>query len=146
VEQLNKGNSSVHIDGDLDYTLRAFPNHHKALVSLVRYYLQGERDYSVPPPECYLQRALKFRPQDGVVWMVYGVYLHRLGRYQTALDYYKKAVELMPQSSEAHYDLGLLYIDLKQYDQAIEHAHKAYALGFPLPGLRNQLKKAGRWP
>lgn len=38
VEHLVRGKSGA-IYGDLDYTLRAFPNHHRALWSMVRYYL-----------------------------------------------------------------------------------------------------------
>ena len=42
-------------------------------------------------------------------------------------------------------DLGLAYADLKQYDKALESAHRAYGAGFPLPGLKNKLKRAGKW-
>jgi hypothetical protein len=33
----------------------------------------------------------------------------------------------------------------KDYDLAKTHAKKAYELGFPLPGLKNQLIKVGKW-
>ena len=41
--------------------------------------------------------------------------------------------------------MGLLYTDLKRYDDALRHAHRAYALGFPLPGLQRKLARAGKW-
>ena len=47
------------------------------------------------------------------------------------------------QSAELENALGLAYCDKKQYEQAREHARKAYALGYPLPGLRDKLAKAG---
>jgi hypothetical protein len=33
----------------------------------------------------------------------------------------------------------------KNYEQAKIYAKKAYELGFPLPGLKNQLIQAGKW-
>ena len=32
-----------------------------------------------------------------------------------------------------------------QYDKALASAHRAYGAGFPLPGLKNKLKRAGKW-
>jgi hypothetical protein len=54
-------------------------------------------------------------------------------------------VELMPDSAEAHYNLGLLYVRSGEYAEARTHAGRAYALGYPLPGLRDQLDRAGQW-
>jgi len=41
--------------------------------------------------------------------------------------------------------MGLIYFDLKDYDKALSFAHRAYGSGFPLPGLRDKLKKVGKW-
>ena len=41
--------------------------------------------------------------------------------------------------------VAFAYADMKEYDKAIEHAKAAYALGHPLPGLRDRLKRAGKW-
>jgi hypothetical protein len=38
-----------------------------------------------------------------------------------------------------------MLLDFGEPDRALEHAHRAYALGYPLPGLRNRLKRAGAW-
>jgi tetratricopeptide (TPR) repeat protein len=46
-------------------------------------------------------------------------------------------------SAEIHYTLGLVLFDMKQYELAAEHARRAYALGYPLPGLRRKLAAAG---
>jgi hypothetical protein len=43
------------------------------------------------------------------------------------------------------YNLGLAYVEIKRYPEALEAAHKAYALGFPLPGLRDRLKSVNAW-
>ena len=78
VERLVRGESS-NLVGDLDYTLRAIPNHHRALWAMTRYYLRkagqlSDEEFqrfeltlrSEPPPECYFQRAKLFAPQDGM--------------------------------------------------------------------------------
>lgn len=48
-------------------------------------------------------------------------------------------------SAEIHYNLGLILLKLSQPQLAVEHAKKAYAGGYPLPGLRNKLQRAGVW-
>jgi tetratricopeptide (TPR) repeat protein len=46
-------------------------------------------------------------------------------------------------SAQGNYLLGLLFADLLDFEAAREHARKAYELGYPLPGLRDRLAKAG---
>lgn len=48
------------------------------------------------------------------------------------------------ESAEIHYFLGLLIADSGELDAAVDHARQAYRLGYPLPGLRNKLKRLGR--
>jgi hypothetical protein len=36
-------------------------------------------------------------------------------------------------------------VQRKNYEEARNYAKKAYELGFPLPGLKNQLIQAGKW-
>lgn len=133
--------------GDMDYTLRAFPNHHRAMYAIIRYHLTSvnQRVGRFTPPECYLQRALNFKRDDGTIWMLYGLYLHKAGRLADADKYYQQAERLMPNYAELHYNYGLLLFDLKEFDQAQQHAKKAYQLGYPLAGLREKLKRAGYW-
>lgn len=147
VETLKSGESG-YLDGDLDYTLRAFPNHHRALNAMMRYQEQPYQKLhaDIPPIECYLQRAMHFAPHDSVPFMLYGIYLHKHGRLQQALDQYRKAEKIQPNHPELLYNLGLLLIDLKQPDQAREYARKAYSAGHPLLGLKNKLKQLGYPP
>ncbi|MEW6513531.1 MAG: tetratricopeptide repeat protein [Pseudomonadota bacterium] len=147
VENLRAGKSST-IGGDIDYTLRAFPNHPRALLSIVRL---GERRKSERPPgarytvACYLERAVRFRPNDGTVRMIYGTYLAKRKKYDEALVHLKVAEEGAQDNANLHYNLGLLYFDLEKFEESLKHAHVAYRLGFSLPGLRNKLEKAGKW-
>jgi tetratricopeptide (TPR) repeat protein len=144
------GGESGYIGGDLDYTLRAIPNHHRALATIGNLslrtktiQLQGARY----PTECYFERAIRFAPDDGVARGAYGNFLFASGKTDKAISMFNAAIELEPNNPTINYNLGLLYLKVKNYDKASIYADKAYALGFPLPGLRNQLaeaRKAGK--
>jgi tetratricopeptide (TPR) repeat protein len=67
------------------------------------------------------------------------------GKTQDAVQKLEKAAELNSENGNVHYNLGLAYFTLKDYEKSLAHAQRAYALGFPLPGLRNKLEKAGKW-
>lgn len=147
VENLISG-MSASVGADLDYTLRAWPNHHRALTALAKLSLRDKT--SRPrgtkwPVECYFDRAIRMRSDDGTVRMIYGGYLSKIEKPNQAIEQLEIAVKLMPDNATAHYNLGLLYFDKKNYSKAKVHAEKAYALNFPLPGLRNRLKKVGKW-
>ena len=77
--------------------------------------------------------------------MIHGYYLNKIGKSQQALQEYQAAVQMMPESAEAHYNVALLYTDLGDFELARKHAHRAYELGFPLPGLRRKLQRKGQW-
>jgi len=146
VENLVRGVSTSSPLNDLDYTLRAFPNHHRALHAIANYHLKyGLRKHGRYTIECWFDRAMRFRPDDPIVRVVYGVFLAKKGSSDDALEQYKEALQIRESIPEAHYNIGLLYTELRQYDLAYDHAIRAYELGYPLPGLRNRLIKAGVW-
>jgi tetratricopeptide (TPR) repeat protein len=131
--------------GGLDYTLRAIPNHHRALSTVARYQLRGWKTDPFRTADCYFDRALRFTPDDGQVRVIYGAYLHRKKDLKGALAQYMTAREMLPDSVELAYNLGLLYFEMKERDKAKEEAVRAYSLGYPLPGLRDKLARAGLW-
>lgn len=139
--------STGSIGGDLDYTLRAIPNHPRALAVIGSVSIRT-RTPQLPgakyATECYFERAIRFVPDDGVVRAAYGNYLAATGKTARALDMFKAAAELAPDNPAISYNLGLLYMKSKDYDNAAKYANKAYSLGFPLPGLRNQLAQVGK--
>lgn len=152
VKNLIKGRRGT-LAGDIDYTLRAWPNHHEALQAITRYqYIHEnlpskEHKYgTVSPVECYFQRAINFSPNDEVVIILYSIYLHKRNEYQKAREYYEKGLAISPDNRSIHYNYGLLLANMKKYDEAVTHAKKAYDAGYPLDGLKNILIKAGHWP
>ncbi len=131
---------------DLEYTLRAFPNHHRALSAIAKYHVsKGAGKHGLYSIDCWFERAMTFRPDDALVRVTYAIYLLKRGRDEMALTQYQKAIEIQPDSADAQYGIGLLYTKMENYDLASAHAKRAYELGYPLPGLRNRLVKAGVW-
>jgi tetratricopeptide (TPR) repeat protein len=147
VEQLIGGVSDS-VGGDIAYTLEHFPNHHRALAAMARLALRDKNSkphgakYSV---ECYFDRALRFKPDDAKVHSLFGGYLLALNQDGPALEQLQESARLEPSNATTRYNLGLLYFKQKNYEQARACAQQAYALGFPLPGLKNKLIAMGQW-
>jgi Flp pilus assembly protein TadD len=146
VYELRRGATQASPLGDIDYTLRAFPNHHLALDAMAR--LHREKGTTRFPDgryslECWFERAMRFKPTDGMVPMIYGIHLFLTNDLTNAETYLLQAVKLMPKSSVAHYNAGLLYVRRGNFEAAAQHAREAYKLGAALPGLKDQLARAG---
>jgi len=147
VEALRAGRTGP-LGGDIDYTLRASPNHPRALIAMAN--LGRNLNTDRPPGAhytvaCYFDRAIRFAPDDPMVRLIYGTYLSRIGKPRDAIKELEVARSFDEDNANIHYNLGLLYLDLKDYPKAREHAERAYALGFTLPGLRKRLEEAGQW-
>jgi tetratricopeptide (TPR) repeat protein len=128
---------------ECDFILRIFPNHPRALLLTVKTCEQWKS------PECRLdevfERAIAINPKASATFVLNGIYLHGAKQFAKARQSYERALELDTDSMNAHYNLGLACLELKDYACANEHAQRAYALGSTLPGLRDKLQKAGQW-
>ena len=144
------------VAGNLDYTLRAIPNHARALYAMgvwqlrerdkdMQGFLSAQADGGFKSAECYFKRAIMFAPEDAQVRVAYAIFRHKQGRLDLAEEQYLEAISLVPNNPEAHYSIGLLYVDMEDFDSARKHAWRAYELGYPLPGLRNALQRRGVW-
>jgi tetratricopeptide (TPR) repeat protein len=129
--------------GDFDFMLSYFPNHPKALLNMAQ--LCGEWK----APRCNLdvtfENAIAVNPRAAGTYVVQGIWLSRVKRNKAAIDAFKAALALEPDSMNAHYNLALTYFDERDFALANEHAQRAYALGAPVMGLRQKLEKVGQW-
>ena len=147
VEQLVRGQSS-YIGDDIAYTLHAFPNHPRALMAMMNLAVKekaakarGAR-YSV---ECYFDRAIRFRPKDPIVRMIYANFLSRNGKKNDAVKQLEFAQEGGLSNPNMEYNMGLAYFDVGDYEKSLFHAQRAYQGGFDLPGLKRKLMHVGKW-
>jgi tetratricopeptide (TPR) repeat protein len=149
MEGLIRGNNtSQWLGANLAYLMHTSPNHHRGLVAMTRLV---DREKTPQPAgfrhsiDCYYERALRFAPTDTVVRVLYARFLNTRGQREEALAQLDAAVELSKEDGFSHYNVGLMYAELKRYDRALAQAHRAKALGFEKPGLRALLEAAGEW-
>lgn len=145
IEKYNRGQYGVRDNqgayGDFLYILRVFPNHPAGL------YWMGKTTIQAKLPgvgQQYFDTAMRLYPNDASTYFVYGLFNHEQKKVDKAITMYKKAIELDDNNAEYHYNLGLAYLQKNQLDDAKREADKAYGLGYPLPGLRNELKAKGK--
>jgi tetratricopeptide (TPR) repeat protein len=94
---------------------------------------------------CWFDRAVAYRPDDAQVRIVWAFELIKAKQNAAALEQVTKAEQLAKGNPQIHYNVGLLYFDLKEYDKSLANARIAYEQGFNLPGLKDKLSKAGKW-
>jgi tetratricopeptide (TPR) repeat protein len=142
------GTGKSALGGDLDYTLRASPNHHRALIAMMRY---AEREkaqrvsgagYTI---DCYFDRAVRFAPDDAIVRMIFAGFLGRQNSAAMAEKQVEVAAQLAGENPFTLYNVGIVYFELQLYDKALEFDHRAKALGWPRKDLEGLLREAGKW-
>lgn len=149
VEALIRGTTTLRPGGDIDYTLRAIPNHPNALLSMAKLADRERTDQPIGSRytvDCWFDRAIRFRPDDHVVRMLYANFLTEKKRPDEALRQLEVVrLQLAKDNPLTHYNLGLLYFGLQLHDKALAEAHQALALGYPRTELQEKLRAAGRW-
>ena len=149
VEGLRKGKSG-YLGSDLSYTLNASPNHHRALLSAMRYAIREGKN---EPPHlsyavsCYFDRATRFRPKDTVVRGLYAKYLFDfLKQKDQALQQINVMVAYAGDNPFTHQNAGLLYFAMGEFEKAAASAALASELGYSRDDLIEQLKRVNHWP
>ena len=148
VEALIRGATAVRPALDIDYTLRAIPNHPNALIAMMTL---GEREKTSQPQEsrysveCWFQRALQFRPDDTVVRMIYTTFLIKNNRKPEGLQHLETVLAMVKDNPFTYFNVGLLYLDIGEPDKALVQAHKAMQLGLMKTELRDRLVALGKW-
>ncbi len=147
VRNLRKGQSGT-LGGDLDYILRASPNHHAALATISEWgvRLKSRQPTSLPRSiDCYFERASRFQPDDHLVRLLYASFLQRMNLKAEALATLEPLEKLEDLQAFTHQNIGLLLLDLGEPERALVHAWKSQELGWARPGLKERLEKAGQW-
>ncbi len=138
----------VSTGADLSYTLRVFPNHHKALMTLIALSEKEKTDKprdSIYTVDCWFRRAVTWKPDDNVAKMIYSTYLDKTNRRSEAEAQLDAAARQAGDNVFTHHNLGLVYFDMKMYDKALFHAQRTYGLGMTIPTLKEQLKSVNKW-
>lgn len=147
VQNLIRGATGT-LGQDLDYTLRAYPNHPGALSAMAKL---ADRDRTDRPNgstytvDCWFIRALRFRSNDHLVRMLYANTLIQKKRTAEASAQLDIVANLLSDNPFSFYNLGMLYFDLGEFDKAAAQARKAQELGFPRMNLIEKLKVNGHW-
>lgn len=142
------GSATGDMGKDLAYTLRAAPNHHRALVSIVKW---GERRKTKDLPgmeytiDCWFERALRFAPDDHLTRSLYAQYVGKSGNRELASKQLELILSQTADNPLAIHNVGLIYFELNMFDQALEQAHKSLSMGFVNSRLEAQLRQAGKW-
>lgn len=149
VQALIAGHTSRRPGGDIDYTLRAFPNNPRALLAVIRL---GEQEKTDKPSgmrytvECWLERAARFQPNDVIVRMIRAGYFAKRSRKEEALRELQFAEQFAdPENPLTAFNIGMGYFDAGDHAQALRFAHKALAMGLAWPDLRKRLQAVGQW-
>ncbi len=93
-----------------------------------------------------LQRGIKAQPKRPEAYVMLALLDRKQHKLAQSRDVLQQADEATAgTSSEIQYNLGLINLELGDGAAAHANALKAYGHGYPLPGLKNLLRKAGRW-
>ena len=92
----------------------------------------------------YVDEAIQIDPKLETAYGAKAVMQRQEGALDKAVETLQKGIASVDgDSAELNYFLGLTYFDLNEFDLAKQYSDKAYALGYPLPGLRNKLLRSG---
>ncbi|MCP4748871.1 MAG: tetratricopeptide repeat protein [Desulfobacteraceae bacterium] len=65
---------------------------------------------------------------DPVYWLDKGALVATYGNYPAAIKFYRKALTLDPNMSEAFYNLGLAYMELRKPNPALHNINQAISI------------------
>ncbi|MBI3350405.1 MAG: hypothetical protein HY020_24805 [Burkholderiales bacterium] len=133
---------------DIGYTLRAFPNHPRALVAMQRLVEKEKRNPAEGAPytiDCFYERALRFQPSDYLVRLLFATFLVSRGESTEVGRHLAYVSDTQADNPFAMYNVGLIYFDMKNYDQALLYAQKAMKMGLMRGDLKAKLEAVHKW-
>lgn len=88
--------------------------------------LENNSDYSAAMAE--LEKAYLLKPYNRRVFLRQGLINYKLGKFNEAIQYYRKAAKFSPLCADAYYNLGLIYNQQLRFAEAREVLLKAVSL------------------
>ena len=151
VEQLIRGvtTDAATMGKDVGYVLGVFPNHHRALLTMMRLSERDGNDQpraSGRPMECWFDRAVRYATDDTVARLLYAMWLRKKGRAEDSLAQTRAAEGIAGDSPLTHFNVGMSYFELGKFEQAVAAAKRAQELGLNKPELVDRLKGVNQWP
>ncbi len=111
---------------NVSYLKSAFeynPNNLEILLSMAMHFAQSG---DLLQAEKLFLRLLKGNPDNVVAHTNFGLVLDRLGKVESAIEHYSRAIKLAPDhTSEAHNNLGVLLAKRGEYKKAFNHFSRA---------------------
>ncbi len=103
--------------------------------------LRGEHERAIE----LLKRAVEKEPENAIAWnnMAY-IYHASLNDLDHALEAVEKAIKLNPDSADIRHTRGMIYIDLKQWDRAIDDLKIVLSLDPNAENVHQKLAEAYR--
>jgi tetratricopeptide (TPR) repeat protein len=89
-----------------------------------RYHKAGLNEEAVG----YLSKAIKESPDSLHLYNRIGIVLRKMQDFESAENYYKKALELTQADEYLYFNLGRLYFDWQRWDKTVEAAQHAVGL------------------
>jgi len=148
VEALVHGETNTLPGPDIDYTLRHFPNHYRALIAMA---LLGDKTKTNKPSgssytlECWFLRAIAFSPDDNVSRLLYANYLAKHDQANEASKQLEIAANQADNYALTYQNIGLIYFEMKYFANALKYSHIAFQLGMHTQLLIDKLKQADKW-
>ena len=103
-------------------------------------YAEGKFDQAIE----LLEQVAAQKPEEPMTYSALATLYRERKRLDLARDVLLRGDKMVEgRSAEIQYNLGLVLLELGDVEEAQVAARKAYELGYPLPGLRNKLKRMG---
>jgi len=115
------------MDKAVEYILKAitYDPHSAIHRQLYATYLMKQEKYQQAIP--VIDEALDIQPAD-VIFVLRGQADYNLGNFDSALNYFDKALEMDPHNPLANHMKGLLLYRMSRYAEAIPHIEKALSV------------------
>jgi len=89
--------------------------------------------WNLPKAKADFEKAVSLSSNEYFVYWIYNVFLEAIGNMEEAKQTGAKLIELDPMSADAHAWYGSVFYFTRQYDEALLHLDKSYALDAHYP-------------